>query len=95
MLKIGENWGIIANYPLYAQKRLAPLLVTSYTPGLLCNLLATIQGQIQCSLQHLDVHEGRQDVAVLISVVTQRGVLVVRIAYGCPYYKDPAIFTCF
>ena len=40
-------------------------------------------------------HEGRQDVAVLISVVTQRGVLVVRIAYGCPYYKDPAIFHLF
>ena len=39
--------------------------------------------------------EGRQDVAVLISVVTQRGVLVVRIAYGCPYYKDPAIFHLF
>ena len=34
-------------------------------------------------------------VAVLISMVTQRGVLVVRIAYGCPYYKDPAIFRLF
>ena len=40
-------------------------------------------------------HEGRQDIAVLISVVTQRGVLVVGIAYGCPYYKDPAIFHLF
>ena len=30
--------------------------------------------------------------AVLISVVTQRGILVVGIAYGCPYFKDPAIF---
>ena len=40
-------------------------------------------------------HEGRQDITVLISVVTQRGVLVVGIAYGCPYYKDPAIFHLF
>ena len=40
-------------------------------------------------------HEGRQDIAVLISVVTQRGVLVVGIAYGCPYFKDPAIFHFF
>ena len=40
-------------------------------------------------------HEERQDVAVLISVVTQRGVLVVRIAYGCLYYKDPGIFHLF
>ena len=40
-------------------------------------------------------HEGRRDIAVLISVVTQRGVLVVEIAYGCPYYKDPAIFHLF
>ena len=40
-------------------------------------------------------HEGRQDIAVLISVVMQRGDLVVGIAYGCPYYKDPAIFHLF
>ena len=36
-----------------------------------------------------------QHLAVLISVVTQRGVLAVRIAYGCLYYKDPAIFHLF
>ena len=40
-------------------------------------------------------HEGRQDFAVLISMVTQRGVLAVGIAYGCPYYKDLVIFHLF
>ena len=34
-----------------------------------------------------------QDSAVLISVVTQRGILVVGIVYGCPYFKDPATFS--
>ena len=38
-------------------------------------------------------HEGHQDSAVLISVVTQRGILVVGIVYGCPYFKDPATFS--
>ena len=38
-------------------------------------------------------HEGHQDCVVLISVVTQRGILVVGIVYGCPYFKDPAIFS--
>ena len=38
-------------------------------------------------------HEGHQDIAVLISVVTQRGILVVGIVYGCPYFKDPATFS--
>ena len=38
-------------------------------------------------------HEGRQDSAVLISLVTQRGILVVGIVYGCPYFKDPATFS--
>ena len=51
-------------------------------------------GTLETSEKSLD-HEGRQDIAVLISVVTQRGVLVVGIAYGCPYYKDPAIFHLF
>ena len=37
-------------------------------------------------------HEGRQACSVLISVVTQMGALVAGIAYGCPYYKGPAIF---
>ena len=37
--------------------------------------------------------EGHQDSAVLISVVTQRGILVVGIVYGCPYFKDPATFS--
>ena len=40
-------------------------------------------------------HEGRQACTVLISVVTQRGALVVRITYGCPYYKSPANFRLF
>ena len=31
----------------------------------------------------------------MISVVTQRGTLVVGIAHGCPYYKGPAIFYLF
>ena len=31
----------------------------------------------------------------MISVVTQRGTLVVGIAYGCPYYMGPAIFYLF
>ena len=39
--------------------------------------------------------EGRQACTVLISAVKQRGALVVRIAYGCPYYKGPAIFHLF
>ena len=38
-------------------------------------------------------HEGHQACVVLISVVTQRGILVVGIVYGCPYFKDPAIFS--
>ena len=38
-------------------------------------------------------HEGHQDCVVLISVVTQRGILVVGIVYGCPYFKDAAIFS--
>ena len=38
-------------------------------------------------------HEGRQDSAVLIFVVTQRGVLVVGTAYGCPYYKGSSDFS--
>ena len=29
----------------------------------------------------------------MISVVTHRGTLVVEIAYGCPYYTGPAIFS--
>ena len=28
-------------------------------------------------------------------IVVFQTVLVVRIAYGCPYYKDPAIFHLF
>ena len=40
-------------------------------------------------------HEGHQACTVLISKVTQRGALVVRIAIGCPYYKSPAIFHLF
>ena len=31
-------------------------------------------------------HEGRQACLVLISVVTQRGALVLRTAYGCPFF---------
>ena len=31
----------------------------------------------------------------MISVVTQRGTLVVGIAYGCPYYTGSAIFHLF
>ena len=41
----------------------------------------------------VNFHEGHQDSAVLISVVTQRGILVVGIVYGCPYFKDPATFS--
>ena len=62
--------------------------------GQRCFELLALIGSPQLSFPGVD-HEGRQDIAVLISVVTQRGVLVVGIAYGCPYYKDPAIFHLF
>ena len=52
-------------------------------------------GSLTASGSTFPRNEGRQDIAVLISVVMQRGVLVVGIAYGCPYYKDPAIFHLF
>ena len=31
MLKIGQNWGKISNYPPNAQQRLAPLVLHNYT----------------------------------------------------------------
>ena len=40
-------------------------------------------------------HEGHHACTILISVVMQRGALVVGIAYGGPYYKSPAIFHVF
>ena len=38
-------------------------------------------------------HKGRQACSVLISVVTQRGALVLRTAYGCPT-KALRFFSC-
>ena len=37
----------------------------------------------------------RQACSGLISLVMQRGALVLRIAHGCPCYKDPAILHLF
>ena len=39
MLKIGQNWGKIANYPPNAQERSAPLLMTPILSFDSCTLL--------------------------------------------------------
>ena len=36
---------------------------------------------------------GNRKFSVIISVVTQSETLVAVIAYGCPYYTDPAILN--